>query len=389
MLSDLFDGSGLTPHGFCLSWRPELFWSMATSDGVIALSYISISAVIVVYALKRKDLHLRWVAGAFALFILLCALSHLSDLWTLWQPEYGVQALIKGMTAVVSLFTAFALWPLIPHALSLPSAAQLAKVNAELGHEVIERRAAQATLQTTEKELRAANAELDSFAYAVSHDLRAPLRAMIGFSTAIAEDYGETLDHEARRYLAQIARGGEHMGSLIDGLLQLSRVTRGELHRTNVNITALTASIRRRLGAAEIGTTVTWEVEPELAVWGDARLIELVMQNLLENAAKYAAKAAQPLIRVYGGHDGDTSTIFVADNGAGFDMTHASKLFKPFQRLHRQDEFPGIGIGLSTVSRIIQRHGGTISAEAAVGTGATFWFSLPRPDLPHQMGGDA
>ncbi|EME71042.1 multi-sensor signal transduction histidine kinase [Paramagnetospirillum caucaseum] len=354
---------------------------MAVSDGVIAASYISISVAIAVYIVKRRDIYLRWVAMAFALFILLCAASHLSDLWTLWSPDYGIQAMVKAITALVSLLTAIALWPLIPHALSLPSAAQLATANTALGLEIVERRAAEASLRETELELRAANAELDSFAYAVSHDLRAPLRAMIGFSTALDEDHHETLDKEAQHYLAQIIRGGKHMGDLIDGLLHLSRATRGELQRTNVDVSALAASVRDMIKAAGTYPTATWNIEPGLTIWGDARLIELVMQNLLENAAKYSAKAADPTIRVYGQRDEDATTICVSDNGAGFDMAHADKLFAPFQRLHRQDEFPGIGIGLSTVGRIIQRHGGTISAEASIGTGATFMFSLPQSKM--------
>ncbi len=386
MFSDLFDLNGLNPHGFCLSWRPELFWSLASSDAVIAASYLSISAAIIVYVVKRRDLYLRWVAVAFAVFILLCATSHLSDLWTLWFPDYGLQAVVKAITAVASLLTAIVLWPLIPHALSVPSAAQLAEANTALGREIDERRLAEETLHAAEKELRAANAELDSFAYAVSHDLRAPLRAMIGFSTALVEDYGEKLDEEARQYISQIVRGGKHMGELIDGLLQLSRVTRGDLQRTNVDISALAASMREQMKAAGTDTATTWEIEPGLSVWGDSRLIEAVMQNLLDNAVKYAAKATGPAVRVYGRCDAATTTIFVADNGVGFDMAHAEKLFKPFQRLHRQDEFPGIGIGLSTVSRIIQRHGGAISAEAAVGGGATFRFSLPRSGSPRQEG---
>jgi signal transduction histidine kinase len=381
VLSDLFDLNGLIPHGICLSWRPELFWSLATADGIIAGSYLSISGVIAVYVLKRRDIYLRWVAVAFALFILLCATSHLSDLWTLWSPDYGIQAVIKATTALVSLLTAVALWPLIPHALSVPSAAQLALANAALAGEVEERRAAEAMLRASQQELLAANAELDSFAYAVSHDLRAPLRAMIGFSTALDEDYGAMLGADARQHLDQIIRGGKHMGDLIDGLLRLSRATRGELQRTNVDVSALAASIQEQRKAAGTDSLATWEIEPGLAVWGDAQLVEVVMQNLLDNAAKYAAKAVQPIIRVYGRRESSATIICVSDNGAGFDMTHAAKLFKPFQRLHRQDEFPGIGIGLSTVSRIIQRHGGAIDAEAAVGMGATFRFSLPQPAI--------
>lgn len=379
MLEALFDKAGLAPHGICLLWREDLFWSLAGSDAIIAASYLSISTAITIYVMKRRDIHLRWVAAAFALFILLCASSHLSDLWTLWSPDYGIQAVIKVATALVSLITAILLWPLIPHLLSMPSNAQLATANAALSREIEERLAVEASLNSTEKELRAANAELESFAYAVSHDLRAPLRAMTGFSTAILEDYGAQLDETAHSYLEQVCRGGRHMGELIEGLLQLSRVTRDQLLRERVDVSAMANSIRDELRQTDAGGVTAWEIEPGLSVWGDPRMIEAVLHNLLENAVKYAAKCATPIVRVTSESKNGVTFICVADNGAGFDMAHAGKLFQPFQRLHRQDEFPGLGIGLSTVSRVIQRHGGSVLADGAVGKGARFCFSVPEP----------
>lgn len=309
--------------------------------------------------------------------------SHLSDLWTLWSPDYGIQTVIKAATALVSLVTAILLWPLIPRLLAMPSHAQLAAANAALSHEIEERRAAEASLLSTGNELRAANAEMESFAYAVSHDLRAPLRAMTGFSTALLEDYGPDLDDTASHYLKEVCRGGRHMGELIDGLLQLSRITRGQLQRQRIDVSALAAVIRDEIKA---GPAITWEIEPDLTVWGDPRLVAAVLRNLLENAAKYAGKSANPTIRVTAKQIDGTPFICVEDNGAGFDMAHANKLFQPFQRLHRQDEFPGIGIGLSTVNRIVQRHGGSIQAEGAVGQGAVFRFSMPEPYAIGQEG---
>lgn len=377
MLKGLFDLSGLAPHGICLSWRDDLFWSLAVSDAVIALSYISISGVIIFYVVRRDDMYLRWVAMAFALFILLCASSHLTDLWTLWSPVYGIQVVVKLATAGVSLLTALLLWPLLPRALALPSAARLEAANRALEREIAERRLVEASLRATEAELRAANDELDSFSYAVAHDLRAPLRAMSGFSEALKEDYGGGLDAEATNYLNQISLAGKHMGELVDGLLQLSRVTRGQLRREEVDISALAERIVDELRRLDPGRSIACEVEPGLTAWGDARMLESAMRNLLSNAWKYSAKAADPRVRVFG-HRND---ITVSDNGAGFDMAHSDRLFKPFQRLHRQDEFPGIGIGLSTVSRIIRRHGGSIQVEGAVGEGASFHFTVPAPEF--------
>jgi PAS domain S-box-containing protein len=242
------------------------------------------------------------------------------------------------------------------------------RLNADLERRVDERTA----------ELQGANRELDSFTYAVSHDLRAPLRAMSGFSRALLEDYGERLDGEARAYLDQIMMASRNMGLLVDGLLQLSRSTRGELQRDDVDLTAIVHTVRAELERQEPSRTVAWHIEPGLRAWGDARTLAAVMRNLLENAWKYTGRNARANIRVYVERCGGEYWICVSDNGAGFDMKHADKLFKPFQRLHRQDEFPGIGIGLSTVQRIIHRHGGEIRAESKPNQGTVFAFTLPR-----------
>jgi hypothetical protein len=225
-------------------------------------------------------------------------------------------------------------------------------------------------------ELSAANRELETFAYAVSHDLRAPLRAMTGFATALIEDFGKKLDGEARSYLEQIGIASRKMSELIDGILVLSRSTRGDLQRSTIDLSALAGRLLSELAAAEPGRAVATEVEAGLTAYGDARMIEAMLGNLLGNAWKYTARTPRPLIRVYGGELDGQAGICVADNGAGFDMAHAGNLFQPFRRLHRQDEFPGLGIGLATVQRIVNRHGGVIRARAVPGEGATFCFSL-------------
>ncbi|NVN92940.1 MAG: PAS domain-containing protein, partial [Desulfuromonadales bacterium] len=227
-------------------------------------------------------------------------------------------------------------------------------------------------------ELVAANRELDSFAYAVSHDLRAPLRAMSGFSQALVEDYGEQLQGEARTYLEQITLASRHMGELIDGLLTLSRGTRGELHRDQLSLSEMTERIRDELVLLDPDRPVEWRIQPGIEIRGDSRMLEVVMRNLLGNAWKYTSTTLEPVIRVFSDETDGQRTFCVADNGAGFHMDHADKLFQPFKRLHRQDEFPGIGIGLATVQRIIHRHGGDIRATAAPGKGATFCFTLPE-----------
>ena len=233
-------------------------------------------------------------------------------------------------------------------------------------------------VQERTAELCASNEELDAFAYAVSHDLRAPLRAMSGFSRALAEDFGPQLPAAAHEYLNHIQTGSREMGELIDGLLRLSRSTRGTIQRTSVDLSALAAVILEEHQQAEPGHQVICTIEPRLIADGDAHLLEVALRNLLSNSWKYTSRSPQPSIRVHGHTDATSTTISVSDNGAGFDMQHAGKLFQPFQRLHREEEFPGLGIGLATVLRIIRRHGGTIAGTGTPGAGASFTITLPN-----------
>ena len=254
--------------------------------------------------------------------------------------------------------------------------AEISRLNSDLEQRVLERTA----------ELSAANRELDAFAYAVSHDLRAPLRAMSGLSQIVTEDYAHLLPSEARKYLGEIDVASRRMGDLIDALLALSRSTRGDLQFDTVNVSGIARRLAEEMAELNPQQSVSVQIEAGLKVRGDARLIEVVMRNLLGNAWKYSVHTASPNIKVFAQQETGHYFICVADNGAGFDMAYAGKLFQPFQRLHRQDEFPGIGIGLATVQRIVHRHGGLIDAQGKPGEGATFRFSLPESVAYHGVG---
>lgn len=231
-------------------------------------------------------------------------------------------------------------------------------------------------VKIAESALRMANHELEAFSYAVAHDLRAPLRAMGGFSQALIEDFGKELNPDAITYLHQIIAASRKMAALIDGLLALSRSTQSQLHYRNVNLTEIAQSIRHQLVETDPDRVVEWQIEPNLTAFGDPSMLETVVRNLIENAWKYSSKAPQATIRFYDERVNSIKRFVVEDNGAGFDPAYAERLFQPFQRLHREDEFVGIGIGLATVHRIVHRHGGQITASARPGQGARFSFTL-------------
>lgn len=240
------------------------------------------------------------------------------------------------------------------------------RLNQELERRVDERTA----------ELQAAVRELESFSYSVSHDLRAPLRAINGFSRLLEQDYATNLDETARGYLARVRAGSVKMGNLIDDLLELSRVSRQPLHFKAVDLSLLASEIAAELDAAEPGRRVGWSIAPGVEATCDAGLMRAVLANLLGNAWKYSANRADARIE-FGVEAKDGEPVFfVRDNGVGFDMQYVGKLFGAFQRLHSPAEFPGSGIGLATVARIVQRHGGRVWAEGHPGAGAAFYFSL-------------
>jgi signal transduction histidine kinase len=229
------------------------------------------------------------------------------------------------------------------------------------------------------KDLQAANRELETFSYSVSHDLRAPLRSIDGFSQILLEDYTDRLDEHGQDYLRRIRTASQRMGALIDDLLKLANVTRAEMNYMDVNLTNIVHSVIDELRAVQPGREVEFVIQQELVVHADANLMRILIQNLIDNAWKYTSKHPQARIEFGMTRNAGERTYFVRDDGAGFDMAYANKLFGPFQRLHKGEDFAGTGIGLATVQRIAARHGGRAWAEAAIEQGATFYFTVPVP----------
>jgi light-regulated signal transduction histidine kinase (bacteriophytochrome) len=249
-------------------------------------------------------------------------------------------------------------------------------VNQQLEKEIEERKRVESQIQGMNLELLAANKELEAFSYSVSHDLRAPLRGIDGFSLALLEDYADKLDEDGRDYLRRVRTATQRMGVLIDDLLSLSRVTRSEMRQERTDLSALAQSIAAELQKTQPERRAEFRIEEGLVALVDSHLIRIALENLLGNAWKFTSKRESACIEFARTHCDGRLTYYVRDDGAGFDPAYASRLFGAFQRLHDKSDFPGTGVGLATVQRIIHRHGGRIWAESAVGRGATFYFTL-------------
>jgi light-regulated signal transduction histidine kinase (bacteriophytochrome) len=270
---------------------------------------------------------------------------------------------------------------IIHHVENVTAYVELAEQHAERRHmtEGMQLRTHQmeADILARSQELRRANENLEAFSYSISHDLRGPLRALSGFSEALLEEYGDRLDETGRGYAERIQAASERMATLIDDLLQLSRVSRADLNLGRVNLSAEVASVIGELQPRESDRRVRFSIQDDVWVTADRALVRSVVQNLMENAWKFTARRSDAVIE-FGTTTAEGAGIccYVRDNGAGFDPAYADKLFEPFRRLHTASEFAGTGIGLASVQRIIERHGGRTWAQGAIDNGATFYFTL-------------
>jgi len=354
-----FSSGQFLPHGHCYLWSPGVMWMNVVGDLLIAMAYFTIPFALLYIARRRRDLSFDWLVVCFGVFVVACGLTYVMDVWNVWHAHYWLQGIVKLLTAAASVPTAILLWRFLPGILMLPSQRQLRDANESLAR---------------------ANRELEAFTASVSHDLRSPLTTIAGQAGLLELSMPDATDEQKRR-LSRIQGSVRQMSELIEALLVLSRISRQTLHREIVDVTALAESIVQDMRQKEPARNVEVVIQPNMAVHGDRRLVGDLFQNLIGNAWKFTSKTAQARIEIGQSSGGSLATLYIRDNGAGFDMTYEQKLFKPFQRLHGAADFDGSGVGLATVARIVDRHGGRIWAEGKPNEGAVFYFTLPTAPI--------
>lgn len=386
-IEDVLPG-GFMPHGHCYLWRPGLLWLHVGSDTLIAASYFSIPVALYLFVRRRSDLAFPWIFSLFAAFIFFCGMTHLLEIWTVWEPTYWLEGTIKLITALVSLGTAVVLWPLMRPALALPSPAQLRGANDELASEIEKRRKAEHELRelNTElerrvreqtEELRRSNEDLQQFAYMASHDLQEPLRMITSYMQLLERRYKGRIDEKANTYIHYAVDGANRMRGLIDDLLSYSRANTNAqvLDRVDLGTLMQRAVHVLRRTIDETGGHVTWDRLP--VVYGDETQLTQVLQNILSNALKYRREGVPPEVHVTAERRPDEHVVSVHDNGIGIAPEHQEKIFEIFRRLHLRGSYSGSGIGLAIIKRLVERHGGRVWVDSTPGSGTTVSFTLP------------
>ena len=373
------------PHGMCYEWNPAVIWLHVLSDGFIALAYYSIPLTLVYFVRKRKDLAFEWIYVCFAVFIMSCGATHIMEIVNIWHPIYWLSGIIKAFTALASVITAILLIKIMPRALALPSPQQMRKSNEALQKEIEERKKAASKIESLNQELllqssklESANKELESFSYSVSHDLRAPLRAMLGFANALSEDFSETLPVEAKDYTLRIAKAAERLDRLVSGLLTYSRITTAEVRTETVDMDKLIRDLILEYPDLQIQKS-NISIEGRLPkVLGHVSGLAQVAANLLGNSIKFVKPGESPRISIRA--DSDTVTgltrISFVDKGIGIPRDDQERVFKIFEQLNPQSLYGGTGIGLAVVKRTVERMNGKVGVESEEGGGSRFWIEL-------------
>lgn len=414
LLYNFFSSGNFIPHGHCYLWKPELVWLHILADTLIALSYYSIPLTLIYFVRKRDDIPFKVIFLLFGAFIISCGTTHLMEVWTLWHPVYWLSGAMKAITALISLYTAITLIPLVPQALALPSPAQLeaaymalkdenaerqrveqelrkyketleelveqrtaelAKTNEQLQQEIIQRQKSQEKMAELLKAVKSANKDLNDFAYVVSHDLKAPLRGISSLSEWLLSDYGDQFDDEGQELVRLLISRVKKMYALIDGILQYSRAGSYREEKTQVNLNDVVRDVIDLLAPPENIQIEITSILPIISA--ETTRIKQIFQNLLSNAIKFIDKPQGQII-INCTEDNSYWQFIVADNGPGIEEKYFTKVFQMFQKLSNDDNSDSTGIGLSLVKKIVELYGGTVWVESEVGQGSKFFFTLKK-----------
>ena len=362
-IGGLFRADEFMPHATCYLRNPRMILLHVSSDLLIGFAYVSISATLAFLVLKaRRDIPFHWMFLAFGLFIITCGFTHFMEVWTVWTPVYWLAGYIKLICAVASVATALALYPLVPRVFAL-----IREVRVSGDRRV---------------ELQRANEELQAFAYSVSHDLRAPLRAVQGMALALTEDYGRQLDPGAREYLDRIRAASTRMDALVRDLLEYSRISRSEFELLPIDLRSVLQEAQSLISADAEQAGAEIRVEGKMpGVLANHRLLIQVLTNLLGNAIKFVPPGVKPVVRVTVESLDRSVRVSVEDNGIGIDPQYQEKIFRIFERLHSITEYPGTGIGLAIVQKAMLQMKGAVGVESVPGKGSRFWIQLRKAAL--------
>ena len=392
-LHNFFYSGNFIPHGHCYLWNSELVSLHILSDALISLSYYSIPITLVYFIRQRKDIPFQNIFLLFGAFIISCGTTHIMEVWTLWHPNYWFAGALKALTALISLYTALTLIPLVPKALALPSPAQLETTNQALMMEIIERKRVELELcqykehleeivqtrtiqlESANAQLRSANQELNDFAYVVSHDLKAPLRGITSLSEWLLADYGEEFDEEGKKMVNLMISRVQRLHQLIDDILKYSRVGRAKVEKKDVNLNEVVSELIEVLNIPE---NIKVEIPNQLpTIKCDKTRIEQLFQNLISNAIKFIDKP-EGLIKISCVDEGKYYKFSVADNGIGIESQHFEKIFQLFQKLTSLQDSDSTGVGLALVKKIVELHDGKVWVESEIGVGSNFVFTIKK-----------
>ncbi|MEH2393615.1 MAG: ATP-binding protein [Nostoc sp.] len=387
-----FHSNGFIPHGHCYLWQTGLVWLHIISDATIALAYYSIPFLLIYFISKRKDVPFNGVFLLFGAFIIACGTGHLMDIWTLWHPDYWIAGGLKALTAIISIYTAFALFYLIPQALTLPSPAQLEAINRVLSTEIVERKRIEKQLRFAEEVAQNSSQAKSEFLANMSHELRTPLNGILGFTQILQRT--ESLTEKGRKGVGVIYQCGSHLLTLINDVLDLSKIEarKLELHPVDFYLPAFIDSVTEmcRIKAEQKVIAFHVELDPDLptGIHADEKRLRQVLINLLGNAIKFTHQGSVTfkvqVIDQESNANGQTNykiRFQVIDTGTGITPEQAEKIFQPFEQVGNQkQQSEGTGLGLAISQKIVLLIGGQIQVESEFGKGSTFWFEAKLPE---------